>query len=348
MQSSKKAPGAKLLLRALAREPLERPPVWLLRQAGRYLPEYRALRAQAGGFLQMVQDPELAAEVTLQPIRRFGMDGAILFSDILLPLQAMGMELEFDEGGPSLPRPLRTRADVEALSPGDPAADLAYVGRALELVRAALPEHVTLLGFAGAPFTLASYAIEGGTSKSFLELKKLMYRDGAAWEGLMERLSAMVSAHLRFQHAHGAEALVLFDTWASTLTREDYRRFAAPWTARVVAAVAPLAPLVLFAGQADHLLEDLAGCGAAAVAVDHRTDLARAFERTGERCVLQGNLDPGVLLAAPEEVGRRTRALLASVRGRPGHVLNLGHGVLPATDPECVAAFVEGARSFRA
>ena len=337
--------GPKLLLRALARERVERTPVWLMRQAGRYLPEYRAVRAQAGGFLEMVRDPELAAEVTLQPIRRFGMDGAILFSDILLPLEALGMELEFDEGGPSLPRPLRTRADVDALAQGDPARDLAYVGEALERVRAGLPDEVALLGFAGAPFTLASYAVEGGTSKSFLELKKLMYRDGATWEALMERLATLVSAHLLFQHAHGAEALVLFDTWASTLTREDYLRFAAPFSARVVAAVAPVAPLVLFAGQADHLLEDLAALGAAALAVDHRTDLARAFERTGGRCALQGNLDPGVLLASPEEVARRTRTLLESVRGRAGHVLNVGHGVLPATDPASVAAFVETARS---
>jgi uroporphyrinogen decarboxylase len=330
----------KLLLRALAREPVERTPVWLMRQAGRYLPEYRAVRAQAGGFLEMVQEPELAAEVTLQPIRRFGMDGAILFSDILLPLQAMGMELVFDEAGPSLPRPLRTRADVEGLAHGDPREELAYVGRALELVKAGLPPGVALLGFAGAPFTLASYAIEGGTSKSFLELKKLMYREPATWE----RLSAIVAEHLLFQHDKGAEALVLFDTWASTLTREDYRRCAAPWTARVVAAVGARVPLVLFAGQAEHLFEDQCAFGPAAVAVDHRSDLPSAFERSRGRCALQGNLDPGVLLAPPSEVARRTRALLESVRGRRGHVLNVGHGVLPATDPECVAAFVQSAQ----
>jgi uroporphyrinogen decarboxylase len=340
--------ASKLLLRALRREPVERPPVWLMRQAGRYLPEYRAVRAQAGGFLEMVQDPELAAEVTLQPIRRFGMDGAILFSDILLPLEAMGMELVFDEGGPSLPRPLRTCADVLALVPGDPRTDLAYVGRALELVKAGLPENVTLLGFAGAPFTLASYAIEGGTSKSFLELKKLMYRDPETWDALLERLSAIVAEHLLFQHEKGAEALVLFDTWASTLTREDYLRHAAPWTQRVVAAVGKRAPLVLFAGQAEHLFDDLCALAPAAVAVDHRSDLVSAFERSRGRCALQGNLDPGVLLSSPAEVARRTRALLESVRGHRGHALNVGHGVLPATDPECVAAFVETAKEFRA
>jgi uroporphyrinogen decarboxylase len=336
---------SKLLLRALAREPVERTPVWLMRQAGRYLPEYRAVRAQAGGFLAMVQDPELAAEVTLQPIRRFGCDGAILFSDILLPLQAMGMELRFDEGGPELPRPLRTLADVEALEPGEPESRLAYVGRALELVRAGLPPEVTLLGFAGAPFTLASYAVEGGTSKSFLELKKLMYRDIATWDALLAKLADVVSAHLLFQAASGAEALVLFDTWASTLTREDYVRYAAPWTARVVAAVAPHAPLVLFAGQAEHLFDELVAFGPTAVAVDHRMGLPRAFERAGGRCALQGNFDPGVLLSSPAEVTRRTRALLASVRGRAGHVLNVGHGVLPATAPDCVAAFVGATRT---
>src|SRR5262245_13137391 len=188
--------GNKLLLRALRRESIERPPVWLMRQAGRYLPEYRAVRAQAGGFLAMVQDPELAAEVTLQPVRRFQVDAAILFSDILLPLQAMGMELEFDEGGPSLPRPLRSRADVEALAPAAPRTELAYAGRALGLVRRGLPEQVALLGFAGAPFTLASYAVEGGTSKSFLELKKLMYREPDAWDALLARLADVVAAHL--------------------------------------------------------------------------------------------------------------------------------------------------------
>jgi len=323
-----------------------------MRQAGRYLPEYRAVRAQAGSFLAMVQDPELAAEVTLQPVRRFPVDAAILFSDILLPLEAMGMELVFDEGGPSLPRPVRSRADVEALVTADPRERLAYVGRALELVRAGLSEDVALIGFAGAPFTLASYAVEGGTSKSFLELRKLMVRDPSTWSALLDRLASIVARHLRFQVEHGAEALVLFDTWAGTLTLEDYRRFALPWTARVARELAGVAPLVLFAGQAPHLFEEqcrlCAEGSAAAVAVDHRMDLAAAFDDARGRCALQGNLDPGALLADREEVARRTRALLESVAGRPGHVLNLGHGVLPPTDPECVAAMVETARSFRA
>jgi len=338
----------KLLLRALRREEVERTPVWLMRQAGRYLPEYRAVRAQAGGFLEMVRDPELAAEVTLQPIRRFGMDGAILFSDILLPLEAMGLPLAFDEGGPELSRPIRTRADVEALQAAEPARDLAYVGEALRRVKAGLPEDVALLGFAGAPFTLATYAIEGGTSKSFLEVRKLLYRDPETFEALLERLSEVVTRHLLYQAESGADALVLFDTWAGTLTREDYRRFAEPWTRRIVAKVMPRAPLVIFAGQAEHLLETQLALGATGVAVDHRTSLAHAFELARGRCALQGNFDPGALFLPPEEVARRTRALLESVRGQRGHVLNVGHGVLPPTDPESVGAFVTTAREFRA
>jgi uroporphyrinogen decarboxylase len=319
-----------------------------MRQAGRYLPEYRALRAQAGSFLAMVQDPELAAEVTLQPVRRFGLDAAILFSDILLPLQALGMELAFDEGGPTLPHPLRTRGDVEALRAVDPRERLAYVGEALTRVRAALPAETALIGFAGAPFTLAAYAVEGGTSKAFLALRTLMARDETTWEALMERLAHIVAEHLVFQVERGAEALVLFDTWAGILTREDYRRYAEPWTRRVAASVATRVPLVLFAGQSEHLFEGQCRlaeeCGAAGVAVDHRTDLAEAFRRSGGRMALQGNLDPAVLLARPEEVFRRTRALLEAVGGRHGHILNLGHGVLQPTEPECVAAMVEATR----
>ncbi|HVS09181.1 MAG TPA: uroporphyrinogen decarboxylase [Planctomycetota bacterium] len=329
-----------LLLRALRREPVSRAPVWLMRQAGRYLPEYRAVREAAGGFLQMVETPELAAEVTLQPVRRFGMDAAILFSDILVPLKAMGMELVFDERGPVLPRPLRTREDVLALEPVDPAEGLSYVGKALRLVRAGLPEHVALVGFCGAPFTLASYAVEGGTSRSHAHLRSMMYRDPETFELLAGRLTAVVARHMRYQAASGAQALVLFDTWAGSLGREDWLRFAAPWAHAVLRELEGVAPRILFAGASDHLLEDLPALGAEAVAIDHRTPIGAAFERTRGRVALQGNLDPAALLAAPDEVARRTRAILDEVGGRAGHVLNLGHGVMKETDPECVAAFV--------
>ncbi len=209
----------RLLSRALAREPLDRPPVWLMRQAGRYLPEYRATREKAGGFLEMIRQPEYAAEVTLQPVRRFGLDAAILFSDILVPLEAMGMPLIFDEHGPKLPRPLRSRADIDRLITPVPAETMPYVGEALRMVRRALPEATALIGFCGAPFTLASYAIEGGTGKSFANLRALMYHSEADFAVLMDKLAATVASHLAYQIENGAEAVVLFDTWAAALAR---------------------------------------------------------------------------------------------------------------------------------
>lgn len=334
----------RLLLRALRREPLPRAPVWLMRQAGRYLPEYRQVRGKAGGFLEMIREPEHAAEVTLQPVRRFGVDAAILFSDILVPLEAMGMTLVFDEHGPSLPEPVRSAVHVERLRVPDPAGSMPYVGETLRIVRRELPSETTLIGFCGAPFTLASYAVEGGTGKSFATLRRMMYCEGATFAALMDKLAATVARHLRFQVANGAEAIVLFDTWAGALTREDYREYAEPWTRRVLDEVKGLAPRIVFAAGGDHLLEDLAALGAECVALDHRTRIGEAFERFGARLALQGNLDPAALLSRPDEVRRRTRDLLREVGGRPGHVLSLGHGVLKETDPECVAAFVDAAR----
>jgi len=259
----------------------------------------------------------------------------------------MGMELLFDERGPVFPNPLRGLEDVQDLDLPEPKRDLAYVGDTLRLVRAGLPEETALIGFCGAPFTLASYAIEGGTSRSFLHLRHAMYHDAPLWEQLMDKLAKVVAAHLRYQIESGAEAVVLFDTWAGALTREDYLRFAAPWSRRVLQEIEGLAPRIVFGGAADHLLEELAQLGAEAVSVDHRTDLVRAFARVEGRVALQGNLDPGVLLSTPAEVQSRTRGLLEAVGERAGHVLNLGHGVFKTTDPDCVAAFVDTAREAR-
>jgi uroporphyrinogen decarboxylase len=333
-----------LLLRALRREPTPRAPVWLMRQAGRYLPEYRAVRERAGGFLEMMRAPELAAEVTLQPVRRFGVDAAILFSDILVPLEAMGMPLAFDERGPSLPQPLRDRRAIDALEVVEPFERMSAVGEALKLVKRELPRETALLGFCGAPFTLACYAIEGGGTKSYAHVRRAMYRDFGAFAALMDKLARQVAAHLRYQAACGADALVLFDTWAGTLTREDYARYAAPWSRRVLADLAGIAPRIAFAGESCHLLEELAALGAEAISLDHRTPIGRAFDRYGGKVALQGNLDPAALFAPPDEVRRRTHALLDEVGGRPGHVLNLGHGVFKETDPDCVAAFVAAAK----
>ena len=338
---------SKLLIRALRREPTERTPVWLMRQAGRYLPEYRAVRAQAGGFLEMIRAPELAAEVTLQPVRRFGMDAAILFSDILVPLEAMGMRLVFDEHGPQLPQPIRTRADVDGLRVPDPRESMPFVGEALRLVAAGLDPDKTLIGFCGAPFTLASYAVEGGTGKSFANLRAMMLRSEGTYRALMDKLAEMVSLHLEYQVNCGAEVVVLFDTWASQLGREEYLRSAAPWTRIALQSVRGKVPVIAFAGHSDHLVEVLAELPIEGLALDHRTDLQAAFERTKLRVALQGNFDPSLLLGTPDSVFTQTQALLAAVEGRPGHVLNLGHGVLKETDPECVAAFVRAAKEQR-
>jgi uroporphyrinogen decarboxylase len=339
----------RLLLRALRRETLPRPPVWLMRQAGRYLPEYRAVRDRAGGFLEMVKNPEHAAEVTLQPVRRFGMDAAILFSDILVPLEAMGMELVFDENGPSLPEPLRDGLAIARLRQAEPARTMSFVGEALQRVREALPDETALIGFCGAPFTLAAYAVEGGSSKQFSHVRRLIYHHAETFAALMDLLADQVIAHLRYQVEHGAEAVVVFDTWAGTLTAPDYRSYAAPWTKRVLDGLTGIAPRIAFAGESGHLLDDLLALGADALSLDHRTPIGQTFESAAAkecRVALQGNLDPAVLFAPPDEVRRRTHALLDEVGGRPGHVLNLGHGVFKDTDPACVAAFVTAAKDF--
>lgn len=330
------------LLAALNREPLPRPPVWLMRQAGRYLPEYQKVRKSAGGFLAMAQNPELAAEITLQPIRRFGMDGAILFSDILLPLQAMGMPLRFEDGvGPVLEAPLTSPERIAALTPLEPSESLGYVGDTLGILRRELPEEVTLLGFCGAPFTLASYAVEGGTSKQHARLRGFMGQDPAAFSALLMQFAEAVARHLLFQIESGAQAVVLFDTWAGTLGRADYQRFALPATKHVIERVGKAAPMINFVLNGGHLLDDLTQLDTAGLGVDWRVDLPECMTRWGDRYTFQGNLDPACLLGTPEDVARRTAALLDAVGGRPGHIFGLGHGVMKQTNPEAVAALVE-------
>jgi uroporphyrinogen decarboxylase len=336
---------APLLLSALRREKTARPPVWLMRQAGRYLPEYQAVRKRAGGFLPMIDDPPTAAEITLQPVRRFDVDAAILFSDILVPLRAMGLELRVDDGrGPWFPKPLAGATDIRALRLAAPAETMPEVGQALRLTRAGLPPGKALLGFAGAPFTLASYAIEGGSSASHAKLRRLMYREPALYAELMDKLATVVGWHLAYQVECGADAVVLFDTWAGALTREDYAAHVAPWSRKALQPVSGLAPRMAFVRDGTHLLDDVVSLGVEAVALDWRTDIGAAFDRHGGRVAIQGHLDPAALLATPDEVTRRTRAILDVVGGRPGHVLALGHGVLKETDPECVAAFVRCAK----
>ena len=338
----------RLLLAALRREAVPRPPVWLMRQAGRYLPEYQKVRKQAGGFLAMAQNPELAAEITLQPIRRFGMDGAILFSDILLPLQAMGMPLRFEDGrGPVLDAPLTSPERIAALRPLEPSESLQYVGDTLGILARELPPECTLLGFCGAPFTLASYAVEGGTSKQHATLRGFMGHEPAAFSALLETFAEAVGRHLAFQIESGAQAVVLFDTWAGTLGRDDYLRFAKPATERVLAHVRGKAPIVNFVLNGGHLLEDIVALDTDAVAVDWRVSLPDCLSRWGEHTTFQGNLDPACLLGPPSDVAARTAALLDAVGGRAGHIFGLGHGVMKQTSPDAVAALVRTVKEHR-
>jgi uroporphyrinogen decarboxylase len=337
------APSAGRLLDACFGRPVDRPPVWMMRQAGRYLPEYRRVR-ESVSFLELCRDPDLAAEVSLQPFRRFAGDGVIFFSDILVPVEAMGVRVEFGDGGPDLPEPVRSGADVARLSRFDPSEKIGFTGRILSRLRREVDGRAAILGFTGAPWTLASYLVEGGGSRSFALIKTMMGRDPRTLRSLLDLLADVVADVLSYQIASGAQAVQIFDTWAGELTGEDYRTWALPATVRAISGIRRAgAPVILFINGCGHLLEDMAASGADALSVDWRVPLSEARRRV-PAMALQGNLDPGVLLGAPEEVSRRTRAMIQETGGR-AHVVNLGHGVLPPTPIECVEAFFEAARS---
>jgi uroporphyrinogen decarboxylase len=313
-----------------------------MRQAGRYLPEYRKVR-EGVTFLQLCRDPDLAAEVSLQPFRRFSGDGVIFFSDILVPVEAMGVRVEFGDGGPELPEPVRTTADVARLSRFDPSEKIAFTGRILSTLRREVDGRAAVLGFTGAPWTLASYLVEGGGSRSFAAIKTLMGRDPETLQSLLDLLADVVGDVLSYQIESGAQAVQLFDTWAGELTAEDYRRWALPAATRAIERIRRRgAPVILFINGCAHLIEDMAASGADVLSVDWRLPLGQA-RRRAPSLALQGNLDPGTLLGNPEEVTRRTRAMIAETGGI-AHVVNLGHGVLPSTPIECVRAFFDAAR----
>ncbi len=327
-------------LRACRREPVDRTPVWLMRQAGRYLPEYRAAR-EGRDILQMCRTPDLAVEVTLQPVRRMPLDAAILFSDIMVPIAEMGPSVRIEPGaGPVVADPIRSEADLARLRPLEPEADVPYVLEAVRLLRAELD--VPLIGFAGAPFTLASYLVEGGPSRTHERTKALMHGGPSLWEALMRRLAESVLAYLRAQVGAGAQAVQVFDSWAGALDPEDYRRFVAPWTAEILGGLADLGvPRVHFGVGTGELLDQMAAVGADVVGVDWRTPLDVAWGRIGDDHAIQGNLDPALLLAPWEAVERKALGVLRRAGGRPGHVFNLGHGVLPGTPPDIVARLVD-------
>jgi uroporphyrinogen decarboxylase len=334
--------GEPLLLRAYRGEPVERVPVWFMRQAGRSLPEYRAVRKHADLF-EICRTPELAAEVTLQPVRRLGVDAAILFSDITLPLAAAGIDLEIVAGvGPVIADPVRSAADLRRLRPFDPAQDAPYVAETVRLAVAELD--VPLIGFAGGPFTLASYLIEGGPSKTHARTRQMMYGEPLLWRRLLEQLSDIAVASLRSQVAAGAEAVQIFDSWAGVLDPDSYRDFVLPASRRIFTAIEDLGvPRIHFGVGTGELLPLLAGAGADVVGVDWRVPLDAARARLGQAIAVQGNLDP-VLCLAPWEVLAPHVCAVLDRGGGTGHVFNLGHGVLPETAPDTLRRIVERVR----
>jgi uroporphyrinogen decarboxylase len=326
------------LLDACWGKPVERQPVWFMRQAGRCLPEYRALREQHGMF-DIFRAPELAAEVTMQPVRRLGVDAAILFSDIVVPLAAVGIEIDL-QPGPVLTQPFRSSADLDRLRPLEPEADMPYVLDTVRLLAGELD--VPVIGFAGAPFTLASYLIEGGSSKTLGRTKAAMHADPVFWAELLDRLAGIVVASLRAQVEAGAAAVQVFDSWAGLLNPSDYRRSVLPATRAIFTGLEDLGvPRIHFGVGTGELLELQAEAGADVVGVDWRVPLDRARSRLGDRVAVQGNLDPAACLAPWEVVAREAGAVLDANAGRPGHVFNLGWGVLPETDPDILRRLVD-------
>jgi len=334
-------------LRALLRQPVDTTPIWIMRQAGRYLPEYRATRERAGNFTTLCQTPELACEVTLQPLARFPLDAAILFSDILTIPDAMGLGLEFTEGeGPHFARPVRTAADVNRLGVPDPETELRYVMDAVRLIRRELAGRVPLIGFAGSPWTLATYMVEGQGSKDFGCIKCMLYDQPGVMHRLLDVLARSVTLYLNAQIVAGAQAVMVFDTWGGVLTPRDYRTFSLDYMKRIVAGLqreqdGRRVPVILFTKNGGQWLEAMADSGCDALGVDWTTGLDEARRRVGDRVALQGNMDPSVLYASPDRIREEVDTVLAAYGSGPGHVFNLGHGIHQRINPDRVAVLVE-------
>ena len=334
-------------LRALLRQPADMTPVWMMRQAGRYLPEYRATREKAGSFMQLCMNPELACEVTLQPLERFPLDAAILFSDILTIPDAMGLGLYFTEGeGPKFERPLRDKAAIDALGVPDPEQDLRYVMDAVRTIRRELNGRVPLIGFSGSPWTLATYMVEGGSTKTFALSKGMMFDEPALMHALLAKLADSVTSYLNAQIAAGAQAVMIFDTWGGTLTPRDYKAFSLAYMQRIVDGLTREAdgrrvPVILFTKGGGQWLELMADTGCDALGLDWTLDIGDARARVGDRVALQGNLDPCTLYASPDTIRRSVAEILESYGKGSGHVFNLGHGIHPAIPPEHAGAMIE-------
>jgi uroporphyrinogen decarboxylase len=335
-------------LSACACEPLERPPVWIMRQAGRYLPEYRELKAKHG-FLKMVRTPELAAEVSMQPMRRFAFDAAILFSDILVIPEALGQGYTFrDEGGIAMEHTLENRSMIEALAPDSAVPErLSYVADALALLKKELAGSKALLGFGGSPWTLATYMVEGGSSEDFARVKTLFYGDRATFDLLLAKLTASLIAYFKMQIGAGADAIQIFDSWGGVIAGPDYEAASLKWIRAIVAAMPEGFPIIIYGkGTGPHLI-DQAFTGARVLSIDGSNDLASVRRSLPENVAVQGNLDPVIMNTTPEIVRTETRRILESVRGSSGHIFNLGHGILPQAKIACVEALVDAVTTWK-
>ena len=328
-------------LMACRRKPTKVTPIWLMRQAGRYMKEYRALRRKHS-FLEMCKTPELAAKVTLLPVEQFDVDAAILFSDILIPLEPMGIELEFKGNeGPVFHRPIREIRQIKKLRRIEPEKDVPFLLDAIRMVRRELNGKVPLIGFSGAPFTLASYIIEGGHSKNYALTKGMMYQNRAGWDLLMEKLTRVLIPYLNAQVKAGAQALQVFDSWVGCLSPNDYEEYVLPHSKKIFDEVDRSVPIIHFGTVSSTLLEGMKRAGGNVIGVDWRIDLGEAWARLGYDVAIQGNLDPVILLGSPELIEREIKRILKQAGGRPGHIFNLGHGILPNTPVDNVARLVE-------
>ena len=337
----RRPPDDSPLMRAARRQPTDRVPIWLMRQAGRYMAEYRAVRRKTT-FLELCKNPALCAEVMLVAVERLGVDAAIIFSDLLPILEPMGLELEYtSEEGPVIHNPVRGAQDIDRVRELEDLGPLDFVMETVRQTRAGLREELPLLGFAGAPFTLASYAVEGGASRDFRQTKMLMVGDPGAWDALMGRLARAVALYLNGQIEAGAQAVQLFDSWAGCLGPDDYRRYVLPHSRSVIEAITPGVPVIHFAAGNPALLPLLREAGGDVIGVDWRVRLDDAWRAVGYDKAVQGNLDPAVLLSDPQEIRRRAQEILDRAAGRPGHIFNLGHGILPQTPVENAIALVD-------
>src|SRR5713226_9766113 len=328
-----------LFLRACRGEVLPRVPVWMMRQAGRYLPEYREIRAKHA-FLEVCKTPQLAVEVSLQPFRRLGVDAVIVFSDILIPAEAMGLQLEIGDGGPNLPNPVRTKTDVERLKIFDPEIETAFLAEAIRRIVKSVGPDVPVLGFAAAPWTLACYMVEGKTAEGFATVKSFLYHEPKTFRELLHRIALATIPYLRAQIAAGAAAVQLFDTWCGELNLQDYQEFALPAVQEIISGISGSAPVIYYTKASQHLLSAVTRSGANVLSVDWRVDLAEIRKALGPKIALQGNVDPAVLFAPSAKIRDVTLATINSLGGH-GHILNLGHGILQNTPVENAQLFIE-------